>query len=275
MTEDKQNLWMKISAMRKEFVSLDWKKDGFVAFGKSNFNYLSTDKIKANLAPIFAKHNLDLNIVFREPTKLDAVGAMSQHWMVTLDATIVDLESGESITDTVFGEAADSGDKALGKAMTYAVKAWASQKFLIADGMDPDAAEVGGSSFRPKTVTETEEVRSKVLEQGVKPPAPAPAPVPKAPAPAPKAPKAPETPKAPEAPKAPEPEVQPMEGQPAQFKVSAAQQKAIKKVTDAWEEAAKNGKVEVEEYNRMLSAATDIASTQDAMNFVNDFKRSF
>lgn len=270
MTENEQNLWAKLSALRKECTAMDWKKDGFVAFGKSNFNYLSTDKIKANLSPLLAKHGLELNIVFREPTKLDAVGAMSQHWLVTLDATIIDGETGASVTDTVFGEAADSGDKALGKAQTYAIKAWASQKFLIADGMDPDAAESGGSSFRPKSPSETEEVRSKVLEQGVKPPAPVPAP--KAPTPAPVPAPAP---KAPEAPKAPVSEVQPMDGQPAQFKVSAAQQKAIKKVTDAWEEAAKAGKVDVEEYNKMLSAVTDIASTQDAMNFVNDYKRAF
>ena len=71
-----------------------------------------------------------------------------------------------------------------------------------------------------------------------------------------------------EKPKAPAP----IEDQPSKFKISAAQQKAIKKITDAWEKAAKEGKVEPEKYNQMSMACASISSTAQAMEFINTYK---
>ena len=284
-----RGLYEKINALRGDVIKLDWTKDGYASFGKTSYKYLPTDKIKANLAPYFHKRGLELQIRFHDLQFLPAVGNMTQHVVLQMDATIIDIESGESMTDIVYGEAADSGDKAIGKAQTYAIKAWASNKFLIADGMDPDEVESTGNVFRPKSNSETEEVRSKILEQGVPPVPQAPA-VPKAPAiptkapaepvEAPKEEKAPETPAEPEKPAEPAPAPveekpkapAPIEGQPVKFKISAAQQKAIKKITDAWEKAAKEGKVEPEKYNQMSMACASISSTAEAMEFINTYK---
>lgn len=284
-----RGLYEKINALRGDVIKLDWTKDGYASFGKTSYKYLPTDKIKANLAPYFHKRGLELQIKFYGLQFLPAVGNMTQHVVLILDATIIDIDSGESITDTVYGEAADSGDKAIGKAQTYAIKSWASNKFLIADGMDPDEVESTGNVFRPKSNSETEEVRSKVLEQGVPPVPQAPA-VPKVPAVPTKAPsepveepkteETPETPAEPEKPAEPAPAPveekpkapAPIEGQPAKFKISAAQQKAIKKVTDAWEKAAKEGKVDPEQYNAMSMACASISSTAEAMEFINTYK---
>ena len=284
-----RGLYEKINALRGDVIKLDWAKDGYASFGKTSYKYLPTDKIKANLAPYFHKRGLELQIKFYGLQFLPAVGNMTQHVVLQMDATIIDIESGESMTDIVYGEAADSGDKAIGKAQTYAVKAWASNKCLIADGMDPDEIESTGNVFKPKSNSETEEVRSKVLEQGVPPVPQAPA-VPKAPAIPTKAPsepveepkteETPETPAEPEKPAEPAPAPveekpkapAPIEGQPAKFKISAAQQKAIKKVTDAWEKAAKEGKVDPEQYNAMSMACASISSTAEAMEFINTYK---
>ena len=293
MTEENERrprgLYEKINALRGDVIRLDWTKDGYASFGKTSYKYLPTDKIKANLAPYFHKRGLELQIKFYGLQFLPAVGNMTQHVVLQMDATIIDIESGESMTDIVYGEAADSGDKAIGKAQTYAVKAWASNKCLIADGMDPDEIESTGNVFKPKSNSETEEVRSKVLEQGVPPVPQAPA-VPKAPAIPTKAPsepveepkteETPETPAEPEKPAEPAPAPveekpkapAPIEGQPAKFKISAAQQKAIKKVTDAWEKAAKEGKVDPEQYNAMSMACASISSTAEAMEFINTYK---
>lgn len=284
-----RGLYEKINALRGDVVKLDWAKDGYASFKNTSYKYLPTDKIKANLAPCFHKRGLELQIRFYGLQFLPAVGNMTQHVVLQMDATVIDMESGESMTDTVYGEAADSGDKAIGKAQTYAIKAWASNKFLIADGMDPDEVGPTGNVFKPKSNSETEEVRSKVLEQGVPPVPQAPA-VPKVPAIPTKAPSEPvEEPKTEETPEAPaEPEKPaepvpapveekpkapaPIEGQPAKFKISAAQQKAIKKVTDAWEKAAKEGKVDPEQYNAMSMACASISSTAEAMEFINTYK---
>jgi hypothetical protein len=284
-----RGLYEKINALRGDVVKMDWTKDGYASFGKTSYKYLPTDKIKANLAPYFHKRGLELQIKFYGLQFLPAVGNMTQHVVLILDATVIDIDSGESMTDTVYGEAADSGDKAIGKAQTYAIKSWASNKFLIADGMDPDEVESTGNVFRPKSNAETEEVRSKVLEQGVPPTPQAPA-VPKAPAvpakapaepvEAPKVESEPEIPAAPEKPAeaVPEPVAEqpkapaPMEDQPPKFKISAAQQKAIKKITDSWEKAAKEGKVDAEQYNAMSMACASISSTAEAMEFINTYK---
>ena len=299
MTEENERrprgLYEKINALRGDVIKLDWAKDGYASFGKTSYKYLPTDKIKANLAPYFHKRGLELQIRFYGLQFLPAVGNMTQHVVLQMDATIIDIESGESMTDTVYGEAADSGDKAIGKAQTYAVKAWASNKFLIADGMDPDDVDAPGSGFKPKTPQESEGVRSKILEQGIKPTVPVPAvpAVPHVPAPVP-APVAEEKPAepVPEAPveapaptpapvpapvptPAPAPAVEPLEGQPNKFKLSAAHQKAIKKITDAWDAALAGQKVSQEEHDAMMKALGTIASPADTMSFINTYKREF
>ena len=287
MTEENERrprgLYEKINALRGDVIKLDWTKDGYASFGKTSYKYLPTDKIKANLAPYFHKRGLELQIRFYGLQFLPAVGNMTQHVVLQMDATIIDIDSGDSITDTVYGEAADSGDKAIGKAQTYAVKSWASNKFLIADGMDPDDIEAPGSGFKPKTPQESEGVRSKILEQGIKPTVPVPAvpaaPHVPAPVPTPVAAEKPAEP-VPEAPApvpspVPSPAVEALEGQPAKFKLSAAHQKAIKKITDAWDAALAGQKVGQEEYDAMKKALDAVASPADTMSFINTYKREF
>ena len=278
-----RGLYEKINALRGDVVKLDWAKDGYASFGKTSYKYLPTDKIKANLAPYFHKRGLELQTRFYGLQFLPAVGNMTQHVVLQMDATIIDIDSGDSITDTVYGEAADSGDKAIGKAQTYAVKSWASNKFLIADGMDPDDIEAPGSGFKPKTPQESEGVRSKILEQGIKPTVPVPAvpaaPHVPAPVPTPVAAEKPAEP-VPEAPApvpspVPSPAVEALEGQPAKFKLSAAHQKAIKKITDAWDAALAGQKVGQEEYDAMKKALDAVASPADTMSFINTYKREF
>ena len=66
--------------------------------------------------------------------------------------------------------------------------------------------------------------------------------------------------------------MEPLEGQPNKFKLSAAHQKAIKKITDAWDAALAGQKVSQEEHDAMMKALGTIASPADTMSFINTYK---
>jgi len=53
-----------------------------------------------------------------------------QHALATLELTLIDVDTGESHTATTHGSAIDFGDKALGKAQTYAIKYFFARMFL-------------------------------------------------------------------------------------------------------------------------------------------------
>lgn len=162
----------KINRMRADALKLDWSDDKmFTMAGRGGgYPYLSADKIKKQLSPLFSKHGLEFKPDFVNLQSHAPIGNMSQHWTVTLNATIIDCDTGEGITYVANGEAADSGDKGINKAQTCAFKQWALSTFLISDGIDPDAANSDVSmKFVPKTVAETEVIRNKLSEKAVAP----------------------------------------------------------------------------------------------------------
>jgi len=203
--EEKAVLFDKLNKARKAVQECDWEKDKFLSYGgKTGYKYLSVEKMKRNLAPIFQRFGLELSMRFYDLVKHDSVGQMSQHWVVSLDVDVIDISTGCYIRSTVYGEAGDSGDKGVSKAQTYALKQWMANNFLLIDGIDPDAEDedVPVKTFVPKSGKEQEEVKSKVLQNAI--PAPkkaalpdsgdpvsAPAPAPKSSAPTPAAPKPP------------------------------------------------------------------------------------
>ena len=195
--------YKKKSNFRAAILTLDWSKDGLMALpGGRSYNYLSADKVKKNLAPLFPKFGLELEVDCEAVTQMEGIGNMSQHWIVKCNYTLIDVDTGYSVTKTSYGEAADSGDKGVGKARGHAFKRWAIEEFNLADGIDSDStAYETGSRYKPMTEEEEAKVMSKVQEKAIQRaaaleasvPAPkseksAPAPKPAVPAPAPKAP---------------------------------------------------------------------------------------
>lgn len=276
----KPTLLQKISELRKEVLLKDWSDDKIFSMnGKSGYQYLSADKVKKTLAPLFSKHGIELKIRFSELECRNAIGNMSQHWTIRLDVSLVDVDSGDMCTSTVYGEAGDSGDKGVSKAQTCAIKQWVFSEFFIADGIDPDAVgsmtDVGG--FYKKSPEDKEEVVSKVLAQSMKP---TPKEEPKA-EPVKEEPKAEPEVKPAEKPRgnAPAPKEEPpapKEETPAPkaggFKPTGPQAKAIARIEAVWEERAKAGQVSVEEYNAMSMARATMASAADAVSFIKTYK---
>lgn len=196
--EEAIGFYTKMNLVRADLLALDWKDDKFLSLGgRSGYNYLSIDKIKRNIAPVLQARGIDLGIEYCDLTQLGDPNAATQHWIITLKASLIDISTGFERVYTAFGESSDHGDKGVNKAQTAAMKQFLSNTFMLIDGVDPDAEDkpIATGSFT-KTPTETLVAKSKILGNAVKPAdVEKPKPEVKVSPPAPKAPKVAPTPK--------------------------------------------------------------------------------
>ncbi|MDM7320470.1 ERF family protein [Streptomyces sp. P17] len=77
-------------------------------------------------------------------------GGQQQIVSLEIEYTIYDAETGEKITFRGYGDGQDSGDKAVYKAKTGALKYALTNLFMIPTGDDPEAA--GGKPLQPKYI---------------------------------------------------------------------------------------------------------------------------
>jgi len=104
--------------------------------------YRSIDQIKNQVSIVFRKHRIFYAPEVLEHTKEDREtlkGAKMCLHIVKVKFKITTVD-GSFVESTTYGEAADSGDKGLGKAQTYAEKAMLLQVLLIPteEQLDPD-----------------------------------------------------------------------------------------------------------------------------------------
>ncbi len=268
------NVLTKLNTIRGMTLTMDWTPDKVMKIGMDKtkwYPYLSIDKIKSNLGPAFAKAGLEIVPSYEDIQFKGAIGNMTQHVVLTMVVDVVDIHSGDYVTYRTPGEAGDTGDKVLSKAQTYALKSWLSTIFLLGEGFDPNMTEEecpdGYKGFVKPTPTEATEMKSKVLDGGIKPVAPAPAKPVAAPAKPVKAAEKPAEAETPEKPvKAP---AKPAEGK----KPSAIQEGAMKKLVEEWTEAAKDGRVDAERYNEMAAARAEVTTQAEAVDFLADFEK--
>lgn len=271
-------IYKKINAMRNDVLKADWKPDNFYVIRKDNtrVDYVSVGKMKANLNPIFQKNGVEYDLCFGDPVP---VGGSASHFIVPLTVTMVDVESGAWCIDKVNGEAADVGDKAIGKAQSYAMKQWLSNRFMISDGSDDpegaDAEEI--PTFVKKSKVEEEEARSKVLAQGV----PVPEPAKEVPEEKPK--KAKKEPKEEKPIEAPKEESVKTDGSESVEDITAhlkeilntPQVKTIENtVTKAMQRYGKK-LMEKAAYDELVVAAKAIGGPEDAMEFIRKYRSEF
>lgn len=125
------NLFEKISAVMKdvEYIS----KDDTVAFGNTKYKAVSEEKVTSSVREKLIQYKLVIMPVKQEHKR---EGTLS-----TVDVTyrIVNAENPEEYIDVVSsGTGADTQDKGVGKAMTYAYKYMLLRTFAIPTGEDPD-----------------------------------------------------------------------------------------------------------------------------------------
>ncbi len=255
------NIMKKLNQLRAKVAVMDWTPDKVMTLQGRSTPYVSIMKIKGNFAPALAEVGLEMDLFFDELTKLPAIGNMTQHWLITLYGRFIDIETGASHMTRVFGEAADTGDKAVKKAQTCALSVWLGNYWLISSDMDvmssptDDEAPTG---FKKKSPQETEEVRSKILDNAVKPATPA----------------TPAKPAKPAKPKTLDDVPEKPAEKPAEndAEITSIQQKAIDKITETWHKAAEEGKLTSEQYNEMSMACASIDGKAAAKDFISKYK---
>lgn len=110
---------------------------------QQGYKFRSIDQVYNVLHPLLSKHG-----IFSYPTTLSMErserstrsGSVMYHIILEIKYTFVSSEDGSSFESTVYGEAMDSGDKTITKAMAFAHKYALIQIFSIPteDNIDPD-----------------------------------------------------------------------------------------------------------------------------------------
>ena len=298
-------LYKKKSKLREEVLKCDWKKDGYMLLGGKRVEYITSEKIVRNFAPLLSKVGLEIECGFEEPQRLDPFGdRREEHWLATFIVRYVDVDTGfMTLPNSYHGEGMDQRDKALKKANTDAQKLWLLADFKIGEGIDPDAGTNDTTgAYIPKDEQEQVEIKTKIAAAAVKPKAPAPKPkaeepkeevkVPvevkvetveeikeqvkevveevKTPAPKPKAP-APK-PKAAEQPKADDGHIAP--GMNTEFgaKISEAQKKPLFGLFGKWIVAHNSGDISDEKFEAVKKVYADIGSNRDIIKFLAEYR---
>lgn len=125
-------------ALAKEGISKSRKNQ------QQGFAYRGIDDVYAALAPLLAENHLCILPRITEKEVVERVnknGTALFYTTVTAEFDMVSAIDGSKHTVSSYGEAMDSGDKSIGKAMSYAYKAMAFMAFAIpTEGdNDPDA----------------------------------------------------------------------------------------------------------------------------------------
>lgn len=101
-----------------------------------NYNFVQSDDVLDAVRAEMVKNNVVLfpRMIGYEQT----AETKGYHAVVQFEFTLIDADSGETMSGTWFGEASDFGDKGFSKAGTSALKYWLLKTFLISAG-EPDA----------------------------------------------------------------------------------------------------------------------------------------
>ena len=136
---EKLNVYQSIAKIQgllaKEGISKDRKNQ------QQGFAYRSIDQVYSALSPLMSANNLCIlpRIIGKEVVeRTNSKGTALFYTTVTAEFDIVSAIDGSTHTVRSYGEAMDSGDKSIGKAMSYAYKAMAFMLFAIPTEGDND-----------------------------------------------------------------------------------------------------------------------------------------
>lgn len=105
-------------------------KNGYNSFHK--YHYATETDLTESIRPILQEAGLAF---FSSVLEQERVGEFTK---VKMEFTLADLETGEILKSTYWGEGQDKGDKGLYKAYTGATKYFLMKTFLIPTGDDPE-----------------------------------------------------------------------------------------------------------------------------------------
>ena len=259
--------YKKVNKLREMTLSCDFTKDKRMMMPGGSFPYLSAGKIRQQFAPLFSKVGFEIEPSYIDLRELPLVGSKGlQHWAVTLRVRLIDVDTGYAgpACDYI-GEGSDVLDKAIRKAMTAAYKSWLSDMFCIEEGIDPEVSPTDSATFIPKTEEEKVEIKTKIAEKAVKPPAPV-KPAPTASTPAPK-------PEMPAKPAAEAPAEKPVAKEAPAEKPAGPLVNTLKEKYKNWAELKAAGSIPEEQFEEMDKAYRGISDMKSALTFNSRFPK--
>ena len=93
-----------------------------------------------------------------------------QHALATLELTFIDVETGDVLNATTHGSALDFGDKALGKAQTYAIKYFFTRMFLKGKSDISDEENMNPSTTAGQDADKKRTQKAKTAPKNAVPP---------------------------------------------------------------------------------------------------------
>ena len=144
---EKMNIYAKMSAITEEIGKV--AKNLNVGVGKSSYRAVGEADVLSAVKPIEKKFGIysypssrkivDTNVLTTTSEYNGQTVEKSQLFMrIETTYTFVDIDTGEYIEITTYGDGVDTQDKAPGKAMTYADKYALLKAYKIETGEDPD-----------------------------------------------------------------------------------------------------------------------------------------
>lgn len=159
------NIYQRISAVSAEVGKVAMTLN--VSTGNGSYKAISINDVVDNLIPVVTKYRLAIlpgekEIIEQEQIKTTSKYGEKTQFYIRLKATytVVNIDNPEEKVSAVgFGDGIDSGDKATGKANTYARKYALIDLFNLSKGDDPDRE---ASQEYQKIETATAEQISKI-----------------------------------------------------------------------------------------------------------------
>ena len=152
-----KNIYQKISQVMKDVEYLS--KDSKIAFGTTNYKAISEEKVTSTLRESLIKNGLVIIPIEQTAGRNGNVSTVNTKYK------IIDIDTGQFEILASSGEGADTQDKGVGKAMTYAYKYMLLRTFAIPTGEDPD--KVSSTELDEKQ-RQAEEKKAKEAEVDAK-----------------------------------------------------------------------------------------------------------
>jgi len=133
-------IYKKIYELQKVLNSYDWEKDGINRH--QAYKYITEAQYKRN----FSKALIEVGLIFQiqeleRRFSTDILNSTMHLVEVDFMGTLIDIDTGEKLDYYFSGTGADTGDKALYKAYTGALKYFIATNFMVAEGNDPENDE--------------------------------------------------------------------------------------------------------------------------------------
>lgn len=136
------NVYKKIHKVMQDVEYL--QKDDKVSFGNTSYKAISEEKVTSAIRASLVKNGLVIVPVEQEHFKDGTLTTVNVKYQITC------VETGEYVVAVSSGTGADTQDKGVGKAMTYAYKYLLLRTFAIPTGEDPDKVSSEELDFKAK-----------------------------------------------------------------------------------------------------------------------------